>query len=89
MVCRSAADFGHERQRALGAEQHVGIGDHLAHVVRHGLEAVVADANDVDVGEARSQESGCQESGMQSKMSHAHVQYIKSAAACAQPQATS
>ena len=45
--------LGHERERALGAEQHLGVGDDLAHGVRHGFEAVVADADDVDFVEAR------------------------------------
>ena len=55
--------LGHERERALGAEQHFGIGDDLAHVGRHGLEAVVADADDVDCCRARMRDAGCRGQG--------------------------
>ena len=50
MACRSACGLRHERERSLGADQHVGVGDRSAHAGRHGLEAVVADADDVDFG---------------------------------------
>ncbi len=53
--------LGHERERALGAEQHFGVSDDLAHAGRHGFEAVVADADDVDGG-GMEQGAGSRES---------------------------
>ena len=49
-VAARPSTLGTSGERAIGAEEDLGVVDDLAHVGRHGFEAVVADADDVDGG---------------------------------------
>ena len=91
IVCRSADDFGTSASVRSVPKQHVGFGDDLAHAGRHGLEAIVADADDVDAWRARSEGSGGRRSEVGDFNPDASErQYIKLSWKCsAQPAANS